>query len=60
MTALASVEVGEPILDSPYDEPSRWWKLEAQPMFRRTSASYVAIPEEQEPTDEVDRLFGLT
>ena len=60
MTALASVEVGEPILDSPYDEPSRWWKLEVQPMFRReSSASYVAIPEEPEPTDEVDRLFGL-
>jgi type III restriction enzyme len=28
MTALASVEVGEPILNSPYEEPSRWWSLE--------------------------------
>ena len=35
-------------------------QLEAQPMFRReSSASYVAIPEQQEPPDEVDRLFGL-
>lgn len=28
MTALASVEVGEPILNSPYEEPSRWWSIE--------------------------------
>lgn len=30
MTALASVEVGEPILNSPYDEPSRWWQIEEE------------------------------
>jgi type III restriction enzyme len=23
-----SVEVGEPILNSPYDEPGRWWSIE--------------------------------
>ena len=58
MTALASVEVGEPILNSPYDEPSRWWKLEAQLMFRRES--YAEIPEARAALDEVDRLFGLS
>lgn len=33
---------------------------EAQPMFRRTSASDAPISEEREPADEVDRLFGLS
>ena len=28
MTTLTSVEVGEPILNSPYEEPQRWWSIE--------------------------------
>jgi len=28
MSTLTSVEVGEPILNSPYEEPSRWWSIE--------------------------------
>jgi type III restriction enzyme len=62
VTALASVEVGEPILNSPYEEPSRWWSIEEgrSPGLRdgRRSAGYF-YRDPKEPLPEQGSTRGV-
>jgi type III restriction enzyme len=62
VSALASVEVGEPILNSPYEEPSRWWSIEEgrSPELRegRRSAGYF-YRDPKEPAPEQGFTRGV-